>query len=98
MMTKPTTPALERARRLEERARAKSAAALSPDSQPEPRTAPTQIPLWPSNVRGMPNSLARSALFNVNRASAPRAYFRKGREIASVGGTTITLSGEELRQ
>ncbi|WP_087660447.1 plasmid replication initiator TrfA [Caballeronia terrestris] len=57
----------------------------------------TQIPLWPPNVRGMPNSLARSALFNVNKASAPREHYR-GKEIASVDGTTITLKGEELRQ
>jgi TrfA protein len=58
---------------------------------------PTQIPLWPANVRGMPNALARSALFNVNKSNAPRS--RMDRDvIASVDGVDITFTGEELRQ
>ncbi|MBC8738507.1 RepB family plasmid replication initiator protein [Paraburkholderia sp. UCT31] len=89
--------AVERAKQLEEKARAKASAELAPANEIVARAAPTQIPLWPSNVRGMPNSLARSALFNVNRASAPREQYTK-KEIASVDGTTITLKGEELRQ
>ncbi|RKP44702.1 plasmid replication initiator TrfA [Pararobbsia silviterrae] len=72
-------------------ARSAKAAVAKPDE-------PTQIPLWPSNVRGMPNSLARSALFNVNRAAAPRDRYFPGKQIASSGTTTITHKGEELRQ
>ncbi|MBK3780040.1 RepB family plasmid replication initiator protein [Paraburkholderia aspalathi] len=96
-MTKPTS-ALQRAQQLEEKARAKARVAPSPAVIPEMPPAPTQIPLWPSNVRGMPNSLARSALFNVNRASAPREYYTKGKEIPASDGTVITFKGEELRQ
>ncbi|WP_244135164.1 plasmid replication initiator TrfA, partial [Burkholderia sp. BCC0322] len=58
---------------------------------------PAQIPLWPENVRGMPNALARSALFNVNKSNAPRTRMEK-RLIASVDSVEITFSGEELRQ
>lgn len=93
--------ALDIARQLEQKARDRGASepqSSTAAKQGVPRVAPSQIPLWPSNVRGMPNSLARSALFNVNRAAAPREFYTKDREIVSVDGTSITLKGEELRQ
>ncbi len=86
--------AVEITKNMAQRALATSALAAAVTA----RSESTQIPLWPSNVRGMPNSLARSALFNVNKPSAPREFYRSGKEIASVNGTTIKLEGEELRQ
>jgi len=58
----------------------------------------TQLPIWPSEVRGMPNSLARSALFNCSslRAGTRRVYRRK--VVAALKGISIEYSGDELRQ
>lgn len=56
-----------------------------------------QLPLWPEAVRGLPNPLARSALFTVANRVKPRADF-KNRAIASINGVRITYRGEELRQ
>lgn len=75
----------------------KAIAARAGAASTETQSMPTQIPLWPANVRGMPNALARSALFNVNKSNAPRSRMEK-RHIASVDGVEITFSGEELRQ
>lgn len=60
-------------------------------------SATRQLPLWPSYVRGLPNALARSALFNVSNKTAERSYF-KMQAISSINGVTITYTGEELRQ
>jgi hypothetical protein len=57
-----------------------------------------QLPLWPNSVRGIPNSIARSALFNVaNLRKGERKHYRQ-REIAALNGIGITYTGEELRQ
>lgn len=60
--------------------------------------SPTQLPFWPSNIRGLPNAFARSALFNVAnvRKGARDNYKRKS--VASVKGVQIQYTGEELRQ
>jgi hypothetical protein len=63
-----------------------------------PMVLPLQLPLWPNKQRGIPNAMARSALFNVTnlRAGARKSYER--RVIAAVGGIGITYTGFELRQ
>lgn len=59
---------------------------------------PEQLPIWPQDVRGMSNALARSALFNVANARKGERANLKRVAIASLQGTTITYTGEELRQ
>ena len=58
-----------------------------------------QLPLWPRDQRGLPNAIARSALFNTasSRKGGERAFHRK-REVAALRGISITYTGEELRQ
>ncbi|MSQ69431.1 MAG: hypothetical protein EXR83_14810 [Gammaproteobacteria bacterium] len=56
-----------------------------------------QLPLWPDQVRGLPNVLARSALFNVANRTVSREYYKKT-IISSLRGIEITYTGEELRQ
>ena len=58
-----------------------------------------QLPLWPKEQRGLPNAIARSALFNTAsaRKGGEREFHRK-REIAALKGISITYTGEELRQ
>lgn len=59
---------------------------------------PEQIPLWAVAFRGIPNALARSALFSVaNVRRGERKYFNK-QEIASTAGITLVYTGTELRQ
>ena len=57
-----------------------------------------QLPFWSQDFRGLPNALARSALFGV-------AHLRKGErkdfkraELASTHGIRLVYTGEELRQ
>lgn len=56
-----------------------------------------QLPLWENQVRGLPNPLARSALFSVARQNEPRQHLKE-RPITSVKGVEIFYTGEELRQ
>lgn len=57
------------------------------------------LPLWPKSHRGIPNALARSALFNVSnlRSAGPRAYFQLA-EVAATKGIRLVYTGAELRQ
>lgn len=55
-----------------------------------------QLPLWPEKVRGLSNTLARSALFNAGAAWLPREDCKK-KEIFTTRGITIRYTGEELR-
>ncbi len=58
----------------------------------------TQLPMWPEEMRGLPNAFARSALFTVaNTRKGARENFKR-KQIASVNGITISYTGEELRQ
>lgn len=60
-----------------------------------------QLPLWGENRRGLPNVLARSALFNSRRnldTDDARREFLRGTQIMSVASTVMTYRGEELRQ
>lgn len=63
--------------------------------------AERQLPLWGDAKRGLPNVLARSALFNARRNTDgdddPRV-FMKGARIASLSNYEIEYRGEELRQ
>lgn len=61
-------------------------------------TLPHQLPFWPEQARGIPNALARSALFNVANARKGDRRNLKRIEIAAVKGVTIQYTGEELRQ
>lgn len=56
---------------------------------------PAQLPLWRDAVRGIPNAIARSALFSVNCSEARNRFHRH--EIAALQGSSITYTGEELR-
>ncbi|TXG99993.1 MAG: hypothetical protein E6R08_00740 [Nevskiaceae bacterium] len=56
-----------------------------------------QLPLWSERVRGAPNVLARSALFTCADKRAPRRRFERTL-IATLEGSTIYYTGEELRQ
>jgi hypothetical protein len=57
-----------------------------------------QLPMWAHEQRGMPNSFARSALFNVaNTRKGARANLKR-HPIAALAGINITYTGEELRQ
>lgn len=62
-----------------------------------PFAVQTQLPIWPESVRGLPNPIARSALFSVAnlRKGARKNY--KRREVAALKGVSITYTGEELR-
>lgn len=61
------------------------------------RTIQIQMPLYPNECRIMPNALIRSALFNVNNPNAPRIDLKK-EKLASIEGTEIYYTGEDLRQ
>jgi TrfA protein len=59
---------------------------------------PIQLPFWPSEIRGLPNAFARSALFTVaNTRKGDRANFKR-KDITAVNGVQIQYTGEELRQ
>ncbi|MGD9889569.1 MAG: plasmid replication initiator TrfA [Halothiobacillaceae bacterium] len=55
-----------------------------------------QLPLWPEPVRGVPNSVLRSALFGAIRRGK-RAYQDGGKK-ASVDGVTVVHTGPQLDQ
>lgn len=62
-----------------------------------PRAGPTQLPLWSEHLRGLPNAMARSALFTCANQRAPRTEFKR-QQIASLANYEIYYSGTELRQ
>jgi hypothetical protein len=57
---------------------------------------PSRLPDWSNDYRGLPNALARSALFTVSR-EGPRKQFNN-EIISSSSDATIVYRGEELRQ
>lgn len=62
-----------------------------------PRQSALQLPLWSERVRGLPNAMARSALFTCSNPRTPRkSYLRH--QIASLAGYEIYYTGSELRQ
>ena len=61
-------------------------------------TLPSQLPLWNDRVRGLPNPLARSALFTVGNQNEPRSFYKQHRTIQTLSGWVMAVRGEELRQ
>ena len=55
-----------------------------------------QLPLWPDPVRGVPNSILRSALFGAIKRG--RRTFMQGEPVASYEGVTILQTGPRLDQ
>lgn len=62
-----------------------------------PRAGESQLPLWKDHLRGLPNAMARSALFTCANAKAPRLDFKR-EKIHTVAGYEIFYTGTELRQ
>lgn len=56
----------------------------------------SQLPWWPCNVRAMPNTICRSAIFTVRNSSVPRASIQN-KPIYVVGNAIIMYTGIELR-
>jgi len=83
---------LEKAKEIEAKALAKSMS-----KEIAPITEIIQLPIWPEAIRGLPNVIARSALFNARRPNTPRELV-DNLSISSVMGVDITYSGRELRQ
>lgn len=55
-----------------------------------------QLPMWGERIRGVPNSVLRSALFTATKRGK-RQYF-EGVQIASVDGVTVVFTGPRLDQ
>lgn len=64
----------------------------------ETSVAEPQLPLWPEDLRGLPNAFARSALFTVANTRKGARKNLKRHPVAAVRGIAITYTGEELRQ
>lgn len=66
-------------------------------SSPAPQS-PAQLPIWPNSQRGLPNAIARSALFNTAslRKGERERYWQQ--QVPTPQGTHMTYTGEELRQ
>lgn len=62
-----------------------------------PRSGPQQLPLWRDHLRGLPNAMARSALFTCGNRRTARAEYKR-EKIATVAGYEIHYTGSELRQ
>lgn len=57
---------------------------------------PMQLPVWPETVRGIPNSILRSALFGAIKRG--KRAFQQRVKTASVEGVTIIHTGPQLDQ
>lgn len=62
-----------------------------------PETTVVQLPLWSETSRGLPNALARGAIFSARSPSEPR-FLIKGEQLASLSNIQISYRGEDLRQ
>jgi len=87
---------VRRVREMEGNARAKQA---SVPKLPEPVDQPRQLPFWAEDERGVPNSLARGALFTAAKCDKSlKREFYEGKKIASLSNLNIEYAGPELRQ
>ena len=59
---------------------------------------PSQLPIWPQELRGLPNVFARSALFSVANMRKGERKNLKRYPVAALKGIGITYTGEQLRQ
>ncbi|MCY0853427.1 plasmid replication initiator TrfA [Cupriavidus sp. D39] len=57
---------------------------------------PLELPFWIEDKRGMPNAIARGALFTATKDDN-REYY-KGTKVATLANVDIVYKGEELRQ
>ncbi len=64
--------------------------------QGQPSKATENLPSWPEAVRGIPNSVLRSALFGATKRG--KRAFLQGVKKASVEGVTIIHTGPQLDQ
>lgn len=55
-----------------------------------------QLPIWPEAVRGVPNSVLRSALFGAIRRG--KRAFLQGEPLAAIDGVTVLFTGPRLDQ
>jgi hypothetical protein len=77
------------------RAMAAGARAAALEKEKASKTV-VQLPLWPDAVRGIPNSVLRSALFGAIKRG--RRAFLQGEKIASIDGIDILQTGPRLDQ
>ncbi|MBK4739091.1 plasmid replication initiator TrfA [Noviherbaspirillum pedocola] len=60
---------------------------------------PVQLPMWDDDLRGMPNSFARGALFTAAKSDGKiKRDFYEGKQVATLAGINIEYRGQELRQ
>lgn len=67
-----------------------------PKKAEEKREIQLQLPMWGERVRGVPNSVLRSALFTATKRGK-RQYFER-QKIASVDGISVVFTGPRLDQ
>jgi hypothetical protein len=70
-----------------------SLATIKPEQKQE---AQAQLPMWDERVRGVPNSVLRSALFTATKRGK-RQYFER-QKIATVDGISVVFTGPRLDQ
>lgn len=81
---------LEKTRKLAEKR------GITAPAEPEKLPVQAQLPLWPEPVRGIPNSVLRSALFGAIRRG--RRTYLQAEKIASFENITILQTGPRLDQ
>lgn len=71
---------------------------MTPAFNQEVKALEAHLPAWSQAYRGMPNALARSALFGVAHVRSGTRKDYKRHPLASTKGILLTYTGEELRQ
>ena len=79
-----------------QRAAARHRSSRQPANAQVPEQSQLQLPMWPDQVRAVPNGFLRSALFGAI-AKGRRRYIN-GEDLAAVDGVTIRYKGERLDQ
>jgi len=59
---------------------------------------PEQLGLWPNDRRGVPNVIARSALFSAGKPTRVRKSYRDHELPAAIGTTSVFYTGQQLYQ
>lgn len=73
-------------------AKARGKKAVAKKSEPAQQL---MLPLWPKEIRGVPNAVLRGALFTVSKE---RAMHKQLTPVAAVDGIEISIKGERLNQ
>ncbi|GAB3369589.1 hypothetical protein GCM10027514_01910 [Azotobacter armeniacus] len=89
---------MDKLKRMQERnARGKEAEPSAPAAEPvQPSAQVIWLPLWPEGVRGVPNSVLRSALFGAIKRG--RRAFLQREQLTAVDGVTVLFTGPRLDQ